>query len=129
PTSRLEILLAALKNLPDCLAWFAGEGPLRAQLEEKANHFGVIGRLRFAAAWINRGALLRAADLCVLMAADRPCGTIIPQSWAAGTPVVASTRAGFAAPLEDGADGLLAPTGDEKTFQGAVRQVLDNEPL
>ncbi|HZV21705.1 MAG TPA: glycosyltransferase, partial [Hyphomicrobiales bacterium] len=40
----LDILLHALKGLPDCFAWIAGDGPLQSNLERLAADLGVTGR-------------------------------------------------------------------------------------
>lgn len=129
PDSCHEILLAALKNLPACVGWFIGEGPFRRVLERKANDMGVIDRVRFAPVRINRSALLRAADICVLTAADRPFSTLIPQAWAAGTPVIASQQISFAAPLDNNVNGLLIQAGDESGLCHAVQRIFEEKPL
>jgi glycosyltransferase involved in cell wall biosynthesis len=129
PDSRLDTLLAALRNLTECVAWFAGEGPLRLALEKQARQIGVIDRVRFVSPRVKKSALLRAADICVLGSEDRPLGAIIPQAWAAGTPVIAGYNMGLPAPLRNGIEGLLVPTGDDEGFAEAIRRVLDEDSL
>src|SRR4029077_20346142 len=62
----LDILLASLADLPGCIAWLAGDGPLEADLKALAARLGVAGRVRFLGWRTDRGPLLAAADICVL---------------------------------------------------------------
>ena len=52
----LDVLLKALAELPDCLAWIAGDGPLEAELKGLAAKLGVAGRARFLGWRSDRGA-------------------------------------------------------------------------
>ena len=56
----LDILLQALVDLPRCVAWLAGDGPLEADLRAMAARLGVADRVRFLGWRTDRGALLRA---------------------------------------------------------------------
>ncbi len=129
PKKGLDTLLTALKDLPDCIAWLAGDGPLRRELETLATKLGVIDRVRFLGWRTDRAALLRAADICVLPSRYEPFGTVILEAWAAKTPLVACASAGPAAHVEDGTTGLLTPIDDAQALQAALRQALDNNDL
>jgi len=129
PASQLEILFGVLEKLPEVVVWFGGQGPLRRVLENKARMLGVSDRVRFVSAQINRGALLRAADLSILVAPERTSGTIIPESWAAGTPVIAVYKKGFVTPLEDGVNGLLVSNSDEEACLDTIRRGLKDDAL
>ncbi|MFY9288341.1 MAG: glycosyltransferase [Alphaproteobacteria bacterium] len=129
PKKGLEILLAALKDLPDCYVWLAGEGPLRQALEKTAKDLGVIDRVRFLGWRTDRAALLRSADVCVLPSRYEPFGTVILEAWAAGTPLVACKSAGPAAHIDDGQNGLLVEIDDTAGLVVAIRKILDSEEL
>jgi glycosyltransferase involved in cell wall biosynthesis len=129
PASRIDLLLAALKSLPDCILWLGGEGPFRAAIEKSALDLGVIDQIRFAAPRTNPFALLRAADLCIMTAPERSFDLLVPKAWAVGTPVIASRRAGFCVSLEDGVTGLLVPTGDAADVALAVRRILKDNTM
>jgi len=129
PASRLDVLLAALADLPECYAWLVGEGPWRRELEKRAGATGVLERVRFAGVRLDRSALLRAADLCVLPGQDDPLGTVVQDAWVAGTPLVAAAEAGFVTPVENDADGLLVTAGEPRTLAHAIRRILEEENL
>jgi hypothetical protein len=129
PKKGLDTLLASLQNLPDCILWLAGDGPLRRELETLAKKLGVIDRVRFLGWRTDRAALLRAADICVLPSRYEPFGTVILEAWAAGTPLVACASAGPAAHIENDVNGLLTPIDDVAALTAALRRALDDENL
>jgi glycosyltransferase involved in cell wall biosynthesis len=125
----LDTFLHALKDLPGCVAWIAGDGPLEAQLKKLAADLGVAGRVRFLGWRTDRSALLRAADLCVLPSRYEPFGTVILEAWAAKTAFVACASAGPAAHVTDGVNGLLTPIGDAGALRDAISRIISNNGL
>lgn len=129
PKKGLDTLLATLPNLPDCIVWLAGDGPLRRELENLAKKLGILDRVRFLGWRTDRAALLRAADICVLPSRYEPFGTVILEAWAAGTPLIACASAGPAAHVEDDVNGLLVPIDDAPALTAAIKRTLGDEPL
>jgi glycosyltransferase involved in cell wall biosynthesis len=126
----LDILLAALAELPPrCVAWIAGEGPIEGELKALAVALGVDSRVRFLGWRTDRGALLRAATVCVLPSRWEPFGTVMLEAWAAGTPLVAAASQGPAALIRDGANGLLVPVDDAVALAAAIRRLLGDAKL
>jgi glycosyltransferase involved in cell wall biosynthesis len=123
----LDVLLAALAELPGCHAWIAGDGPLEGELRALAGRLGVAGRVRFLGWRSDRGALLAAADICVLPSRWEPFGTVMLEAWAAGRPLVAAASQGPAALIRDRVNGLLVPVDDAPALAAAVRR-LQAEP-
>jgi glycosyltransferase involved in cell wall biosynthesis len=129
PKKGLDTLLMALRDMPDCVAWLAGDGPLRRNLETLAKKLNVLDRVRFLGWRTDRGALLRAADICVLPSRYEPFGTVILEAWAAGTPLVACASAGPAATIEDGITGILTPIDDAQSLADGIKHVLNDPSL
>jgi glycosyltransferase involved in cell wall biosynthesis len=125
----LDTVLHALKGLPGCIAWLAGDGPLEAQLKKLAADIGVAGRTRFLGWRTDRAALLRAADVCLLPSRYEPFGTVILEAWATKTPLVACASAGPAAHITEGETGLLTPIDDVEALWVAIGRVLSNNEL
>ena len=119
----LDVLLRALAELPGCVAWIAGDGPLEADLKALAARLGVADRVRFLGWRSDRGALLKAADICVLPSRWEPFGTVMLEAWAAGTPLVAAASQGPSALIEDGGNGLLVPVDDAPALAAAIRRL------
>jgi glycosyltransferase involved in cell wall biosynthesis len=125
----LDTFLHAVKDLPDCVAWLAGDGPLQAPLEKLAADLGIAERVRFLGWRTDRSALLQAADICVLPSRYEPFGNVILEAWAAGTAFVACASAGPAAHVVDGVNGLLTPIDDVAALREALARVLSDEAL
>lgn len=128
PDKGIDILLEALRDLPDCYLWLAGEGPSRRALETLAATLGVSDRVRFAGAGMDQAALLRAADVSVLPSRREPSTRLIALTWAGGTPLVAAS-VGAAAEVADGVTGLLVPPENPAALARALRRALDEDTL
>ncbi|MCE2565766.1 glycosyltransferase [Komagataeibacter sp. FNDCF1] len=129
PAKGLETLLDTLPDLPDCHVWLAGEGELRTALAARAARLGVARRVHFLGWRTDRGALLAAADICVLPSRYEPFGTVILDAWSADVPLVACAAAGPRAHVRDGHNGMLVPVDDAQALAAALRRVLDDPAL
>ncbi|WP_308720165.1 glycosyltransferase [Komagataeibacter xylinus] len=129
PAKGLETLLDALPALPRCHVWLAGEGELRAALGAQAARLGVADRVHFLGWRSDRGALLAAADLCVLPSRYEPFGTVILDAWSAGVPLVACAADGPRAHIRNGENGMLVPIDDAPALAAAIRAVIDDPAL
>jgi len=125
----LDVFLTALAELPGCIAWIAGDGPLEADLKALATRLGVADRARFLGWRTDRGALLAAADICVLPSRWEPFGTVMLEAWAAGTPLIAAASQGPSALIDDGGNGLLVPVDDAPALVAAIRRVMADPAL
>ncbi|MCB2101340.1 MAG: glycosyltransferase [Rhodobacterales bacterium] len=124
-----DVLIDALAAVPGAWLWLAGAGPLDDDLKARAAAVGVAGRLRFLGWRDDAGALLRAADLCVVPSRHEPLGNVVLEAWAAGTPVVAAASQGPGALITDGADGRLVPVNDAPALAQAIAAVLADPAL
>ncbi len=129
PKKGLDTLIRALRDLPGCVLWLAGDGPLRETLVAQAEQVGVKDRVRFLGWRQDRGALLRAADICVLPSRYEPFGTVMLEAWACGVPLVAAAAAGPAAFVKSGENGVLVPVNDPKSLTQALQQLRQDKAL
>lgn len=129
PKKGLDTLLDALALLPDCVLWLAGDGPEEARLRAQAQRLGIKDRVQFLGWRTDRGALLRAADICVLPSRYEPFGTVMLEAWASGTPLIAAAAAGPAAFVRDGENGLLVPVDDAGALAAAIQRLQQNKLL
>jgi glycosyltransferase involved in cell wall biosynthesis len=129
PTKGLDTVLQALPELPDCYLWIAGEGPLRQELEQLARRLNVLERVRFLGWRTDRGALLRAADICLLPSRYEPFGTVILDAWSVGTAFIACESDGPRAYIRNGENGMLVPADAPPALAAATRLVLDDPAL
>ena len=125
----------------------AGEGPLRAQLEEAVDACGVSRHVLLPGFIQNPYPLIAAADAFVLPSDQEGFGLVLAEAMAIGTPIVATNSlGGVAEVLDDGNAGVLVRpnsvvalseamadvVGDREQraciVRCALRRVLDYEP-
>jgi glycosyltransferase involved in cell wall biosynthesis len=108
----LDLLRAFAKAKPSkALLVFAGEGPLRPQLESEAVALGASSRVRFLG-FVNQSqlpAVYTSADLMVLPSEYEPFAVVVNEAMCCGCPVIASDHVGAAR-------DLVAPVAAEFVF-------------
>jgi glycosyltransferase involved in cell wall biosynthesis len=110
-------VLRAFARLPasDAYLIFAGEGPLRAELESEAKSLGVADRTRFLG-FVNQTGLpdvYSASDILVLPSEYEPFGVVVNEAMLCGCCPVVSDRVGARFDLvKDGETGFVFRTGD-----------------
>jgi glycosyltransferase involved in cell wall biosynthesis len=127
-------LVAALRTLRqrgmNACGVFAGDGPLRASLEEKGREWDV--SLVFLG-FRNQTELPEAyasADVMALPSeGSETWGLVVNEALASGTPVVVSDAVGCAPDLAlEGQTGSVYPVGDTLAFADALQRVLEAPP-
>src|SRR5215472_13237124 len=124
----VDLLRAFAKaDIQNALLLFAGEGPLRPQLESEAASLGVASRVRFLG-FVNQSelpAVYTSADLMVLPSEYDAFGVVVNEAMCCGCPVAASNRVGAAqdlvAPI---APQFIFPCGDVDTLAGVLKDAL-----
>ena len=109
PRKGHELTIEALRRWPDCTLLIAGEGPLRAELQQLARRLGVADRVRFLGdvPHADLPGLYNAADATVLASEREGWPNVLLESMACGTPVVATDVNGAAEVVRSRAAGLL----------------------
>ena len=101
---------------------FAGDGPLRQELERRLplDHFP--GFVRGQA--LSR--LYASADLFVFPSPNETFGNVVLEAMASGLPVLAVAAGGPADLVEHGRSGWLCPPGDPAAFGGALERLCND---
>ena len=122
---RALALLKAGAGRPPYLL-FAGDGPLRAQLESEAASRGLAGDVRFLG-FRNQRELPAFYDLCdvfLLPSRREPWGLVVNEAMNAGRAIVASDQVGSAPDLvRPGVNGAIVPAGDEAALAAALADI------
>lgn len=129
PSKAFDTLMEAVVDRPDLHVWIAGEGPLRAELEQLRATLGLENRVHFLGWRDDRAALLQAADLCVFPSRYEPFGTVFVQAWSQKTPLVTTASDGPRQYVRDGQDGLVVGVDDVPAMSAAISTVLDDAAL
>ena len=124
----LDLLRAfARAGVPDAMLVYAGEGPLRAQLETEAAALCIRDRVRFLG-FVNQSQLppvYAASDVMVLPSSYEPFAVVVNEAMLCGCPVVASDRVGAARDLViPNHNGLVYPCGDVEALAALLRKLL-----
>jgi len=124
----LDLLRAFTRaRLSDALLVFAGEGPLRLQLESEALSSGIAPYVRFLG-FINQSqlpAVYGSADLLVLPSDYEPFAVVVNEAMCCGCPVVASDRVGAARDLvAPVAPEFIFPCGNVEALSTILRDAL-----
>jgi glycosyltransferase involved in cell wall biosynthesis len=129
PNKAFDVLIDAVRLLPDAYLWIAGEGPLRRELALHAAARGVTDRIRFLGWRADTASLMAAADLVVVPSRREPHGTVVLEAWAQSRPLVAAAAEGPRELVNDGIDGILVPVDDPEALAAAIRRVLGDGNL
>jgi glycosyltransferase involved in cell wall biosynthesis len=113
PNKGFALLLEALAETREVRLAIAGDGPLRAALEQLAGGLGIADRVSFLGWREDVPELLANADFLVCPSLHEPLGNVVIEAWSAGLPVVATASDGPAGLIEDEVSGLLVPLPDQ----------------
>jgi glycosyltransferase involved in cell wall biosynthesis len=108
PTQLRAFALAAA-IVPRLRMVIAGDGPLRATLEQMARELGIADRVRFLGQQDDVSALLRSLDVFALASKFEPFGVALIEAKAAGLPIVATAVNEIPELVTDDESGLLTP--------------------
>src|SRR6267142_411474 len=123
----MDLLRAFLKaEVPGAKLIFAGEGPLRAELEKEARNMGIDRHTRFLG-FVNQSrlpALYKLADMMVLPSTYEPFAVVVNEAMCCGCPVMASDQVGAARDLvAPVAPDLVFPAGDVEALAAKLSSV------
>ena len=126
----LDVLEAfARANVPNSYLVFAGDGPLRTSIEQRACELGVSERVRILG-FVNQSQLPSvycAADLLVLPSLYEPFGFVVNEAMLCGCPAAVSDRVGAKYDLvRQGETGYVFPAGDVDALAAILRDVLSD---
>lgn len=127
------VLLDAVAQLktgePQAICAFAGDGPLRTELEQKAQQLGIGQQVRFLGVREDINELLLAADVFVQPSLWEGLSLALLEALLAGLPVLATRVEGVVDVVEDGDSALLVPPKDVAALAAAIQRLLKDGNL
>ena len=117
-----------LARRPDLHVAVTGTGApdYEARLRADVAARGLAGRVTFTGSIADMPAFYRACDVSCIPSVSEPFGRTVIESFAAGTPVVATAVGGIRETVRDGQTGLLVRYGDGPALADALRQLLSH---
>ena len=113
---------------PEVEFLLAGDGPLRAELEQEARSLGLGSQVIFLGDRRDVTAVLASMDVAVLTSDSEGLSNVILEAMAASVPVVAYDVGGNGE-LVNGERGRTVRAGDEEGFAAAVERLLERPAL
>lgn len=125
-----DLIITALKQIPNVDLLVVGDGPERGRLEALARQQAVANRVRFLGplAYEEMPWLFSAADLTVLASSREGWANVLLESMACGTPVMATNVGGAAEIIRDPVAGILLDERNASTLAKAITAALADSP-
>lgn len=115
-------------SYPDLTLLLVGDGVEKSRLEDVCKEAGMTDNILFAGFRDDIPELMSCSDVMVLASKGvEGAPQVIPQAWAAGTPVISTPVGGICEMIIDGVNGLLSPPGHPEELASAIERVLENK--
>jgi glycosyltransferase involved in cell wall biosynthesis len=130
---RADVLLDAFARLRESTAAvdlvIAGDGPLRAALEQRAVDLGIADACHFTGFRSDVGTIYAASDGVVLTSANEGTPVSVIEAQAAGLPVVSTDVGGVRDIVADGSSGFVVPAGDVEALAERLGRIVADPEL
>ena len=119
-----DILLRALRHIPDAYLVLAGEGPQAVQLQQLAAALGLEERVWFLGWHDQPQSIMKASDVFVCPSRHEPFGNVIAEAFATKTAVIATASEGAREYITDQQDGLIVPVDDVRALAESIKMLM-----
>jgi glycosyltransferase involved in cell wall biosynthesis len=120
----LDAAVGLIPRFPGLVLVFAGDGPLRAELEARARRLGLDDSLRLLGFRSDLSEVYAGLDVVALTSDSEGMPLALVEAMAAARPVVASRVGGVPEVVVDGVTGIVFPAGDREALAGALAGLL-----
>jgi glycosyltransferase involved in cell wall biosynthesis len=128
PIAHLDLTSSIRREVPDLVHVFAGDGPLRSDLESAVLERGLQDRVLLLGNRPDVGDLLAASDVMLLMSLSEGMPGCLIEAGMAGLPVASYDVSGVPEVVVDGETGVLAPSGDSQVLRQGLTELLLDDP-
>ena len=131
PACGLRAFAQLAKSHPDARLTIAGDGPERPALDALAAQLGVTSQVTFLGNVDNERMLQQLQQHDILLNTSRVDNQPVSllEAFACGLPVVSTAVGGIVHMIDNGVDGLLAPSDDAPALAAQMRRLLDDPAL
>ena len=129
PDCLLAAARAVLQEVPEARFLIVGDGPLRPQVEKRAEELGIHGRCLFTGTVSDVLPFLRACDVFVLSSVIEGMPNALLEALACGKPAVVTDAGGNGEVVQDGKTGFVVPRNDPHRLAEATVRLLRQPAL
>jgi glycosyltransferase involved in cell wall biosynthesis len=133
PVKRWEWLLIAVHQLKErgisCLVQIAGDGPLRSDLQQRAEDLGLSGCVQFLGHIDDVPGLLADAAFVVHTADSEGCPNAVMEAMACGRAVIAADAGDISSLIEHGKTGFVVRRGDTAALVTCMERLISEPGL
>lgn len=129
PQFLLDALPGVVSRFPDAECWFAGDGPMRRDLERRVREQRLEGKVRFLGERDDVPELLSQCDVLVRPSLSEGLPLAVLEAMASGLAVVATRVGGTPELVEDGVTGFLIDPGDRGALGERLCRLLADREL
>lgn len=119
----LEAMPAVLRQR-DCELMVAGDGPLRRELEARAEALGIADRVRFLGYLTDVDGFLSQIDVLVMPSFSEGLPMSLLEAASRGVPILATSVGGIPEVVAHNVNGILVPPGDPTALSHALADLL-----
>ncbi|MDO8427258.1 MAG: glycosyltransferase family 4 protein [Deltaproteobacteria bacterium] len=125
----LDAAPAILKEAPNTLFVFVGDGPQKENIEDKIKKLGIGGNVKLLGLRPDVPSILKGLDIVVLPTLQEALGTSILEASAMGKPVISTKVGGVPEVVRDNSTGILVQPEDPEGLACAVIKLLKDSEL
>ncbi len=125
----LDAVPAILKEAPDTLFVFVGDGPQRENIEAQIKKLGIGDSVRLLGLRPDVPSILKGLDIVVLPTLQEALGTSILEASAMAKPVISTKVGGVPEVVRDDSTGLLVEPEDPAGLAAAIIRLLKDGEL
>ena len=126
PLDFIRLAGAIKDNFPDAKFIMAGDGPLRKKASVLVKKLNLGGRVILAGWRSDIPLVLSALDVFALTSLWEGLPIVVLEAMAAGAPLVVTDTGGIGEVVVNGKTGYLVKTGDLRSMQNRVEELLSN---
>lgn len=119
----------AYEKYPDLYLLMVGDGELKSELENQAQHLGISKQVLFLGWRTDIPDLLAASDIFVLPSLNEGLGLVLIEAMACQLPVVATNVGGVPEVVIPDQTGLLVPSLAPEPLAQAIMTLIANAPM
>jgi glycosyltransferase involved in cell wall biosynthesis len=106
--------------------WFVGDGPLRAEIQQRAEQLGCAPNIRFPGFRADVADLMSSIDIMALPSHKEPFGLVYVEAGLLAKPVIACRAGGAPEVVIEGQTGLVVPPCDEPALAEAICALVED---